>query len=83
MEAGYGRFNFNSKEYSAHRVSWIIHNGKIPADMCILHTCDNPPCVNPKHLWLGTLKENSQDMVRKGRATPKRGNNKSWKYAII
>ena len=50
-----------------HRVSWKLHFGPIPDSMCILHSCDNPKCVNPKHLFLGTRKDNSKDMIKKGR----------------
>lgn len=52
---------------NTHRVSWEIHYGSIPKGMCVLHSCDNPPCVRPDHLFLGTLKDNSQDMLKKGR----------------
>ncbi len=55
------------KMLRVHRVSWIIHKGPIPAGLCVLHKCDNPPCVNPDHLFLGTLKDNTQDMLRKNR----------------
>ena len=68
---GYGHFGDGEwfcREKQAHRISYTLMNGRIGPDMCVLHTCDNPRCVNPYHLRLGTAAENVRDMVRKGRA---------------
>ncbi len=64
---GYGKISFNKKDQVAHRVSWQLKNGDIPTGMSVLHKCDNPPCVNPDHLFLGTQRDNVLDMVRKKR----------------
>ncbi len=64
---GYGSFSINGKTYLAHRISFIISQGEIPEGLCVLHHCDNRCCVNPSHLFLGTIKDNVQDMIIKGR----------------
>ena len=65
--AGYGVFQFRGKACGAHRMSFFFTYGEIPKGMCVCHKCDNPPCVNPSHLFLGTYKDNAIDMVKKGR----------------
>jgi len=66
----YGTINIGGRagrNHYAHRVSWEIANGSILEGLCVLHRCDNPPCVNPAHLFLGTKKDNTRDMIVKGR----------------
>ena len=63
---GYGRVNFEGKVRGAHRVAYFLHYGHWPMPCC-LHTCDTPACVNPKHLFEGTIQDNSRDCVAKGR----------------
>lgn len=64
---GYGQLTNRQQHYEAHRVSFVFRNGSIPSGMHILHYCDNPACVNPDHLHLGTHQQNMADMVSKGR----------------
>lgn len=62
-KCGYGKFNHTV----AHRAAWELANGPIPKGMYVCHRCDNPPCVNTDHLFLGTQQDNMSDMVSKGR----------------
>lgn len=65
---GYGRtYLANKKRCAAHRLAWILSVGPIPEGLFVLHKCDNPKCCGVDHLFLGTLQENSDDMMRKGR----------------
>ena len=74
---GYGQIRIWGKNLVAHRVSWIIHNGPIPDGVCVLHQCDNPPCTNPRHLFLGTKVDNNSDRDAKGRT------NKCWVGGVL
>lgn len=65
---GYGHMGHGrDMQLASHRVAWAVTHGPIPDGLCVLHRCDNPPCCNPAHLFLGTKKENTHDMVGKGR----------------
>lgn len=64
---GYGYFHFAGRTVGAHRASYEHFYGPIPEGKIVLHLCDNPPCVNPLHLSVGTVHENNTDMTRKGR----------------
>jgi hypothetical protein len=70
----YGGVKIRGKMYGAHRVSYFIHNGRDPGNFHVLHRCDNPPCTNPEHLWLGTHADNMSDCYRKGRGAVGEGN---------
>lgn len=64
---GYGRFFLNGRMTGAHRVAYQFVRGPIPPRLMVCHRCDNPACCNPDHLWLGTARENTRDMIAKGR----------------
>jgi hypothetical protein len=65
---GYGRSVYCGKRWQAHRLAWHLLVGAIPEKKYVLHKCDNPPCCNPAHLWLGTQEDNMKDCSRKNRA---------------
>lgn len=72
---GYGRLRRHrlQRHVSVHRLSWELTFGAIPDGLCVLHRCDNRRCYNPEHLFLGTHKDNVQDMLQKGRSNNARG----------
>lgn len=81
---GYGCMKILGKSVRAHRLSYFIHNGVYDTDLCILHKCDNPLCVNPDHLFIGTQQDNVKDMHDKKRhkiLNPKKGENQ-WKSKL-
>lgn len=64
---GYAGIEYKGKNLLIHRASWLIHNGSLPQNLCVLHKCDNRICSNPNHLFLGTQEDNIRDMVLKKR----------------
>lgn len=64
---GYGALCFHGKKIYAHRYAWQKIKDNIPEGLCVLHKCDNPKCVNIGHLFLGTMRDNTRDMIAKGR----------------
>lgn len=65
--SGYGATRFHGKQVGAHVAAYMERNGAVPGGMCVMHSCDNPLCVNPGHLSVGTTGDNMRDRTRKGR----------------
>lgn len=80
---GYGAFKFEGKTQDAHRVSWKIHFGEIPNSLHVCHKCDNPSCVNPEHLFLGTPRDNVKDCIQKGRFKYPEGDEFKFKHGNL
>lgn len=78
---GYGRYPVNRQWKGAHRVAYELYKGPIPEGLLVRHKCDNPLCINPEHLELGTNKDNVWDMYLRGRGPDKSGeNNPNYKH---
>lgn len=77
---GYGRLKIDGHFVGAHRISYEIHFGEFSKNLCVLHRCDNPSCVNPDHLFLGSHEDNMKDMAKKGRG--KSGRYSGQKHAV-
>lgn len=76
---GYGRIAFKGTQHQAHRISYQLFKGDFDKSLFVCHTCDVRNCVNPKHLFLGTNKDNMMDMVKKGR---NRNPRSEWTHCI-
>lgn len=82
QENGYGQIRIGDRAVGTHRVAWAAANGSIPEGLYVLHKCDNPPCCNPEHLWVGTQADNLRDMREKGRGTAGRHGLPKGVYAV-
>lgn len=69
----WGGEHYSTTWAKAHRVSWEVHNGPIPEGGNVLHHCDNPPCCNPAHLYIGTRADNARDRTERGRGADRQG----------
>jgi len=79
---GYGRLRHNGKKILAHRLSYLFNIGEIPDGALVLHKCDNPKCVNPEHLYLGTSKDNATDMAKRNRQWLQRAKSQKLTFSI-
>ena len=84
LDRGYGQCKIKKQTKKAHRISWETFREKIPKGKCVLHHCDNPKCINPNHLYIGTHQDNMDDMVQRGRQrnSPTPNNNFGGKKVI-
>lgn len=73
FRSGYGMIGIENQARRANRIAWQLTHGEIQPGLLVCHHCDNPPCVNPTHLFLGTAQDNTNDMMRKGRISTPRG----------
>lgn len=80
---GYGEFFFCGRRFPAHRASYQINVGRVDGGLLVCHKCDNKSCVRPSHLFLGTAKDNSRDMIKKGRGKNQfKPGEKHWKAKL-
>ncbi len=77
---GYGRIERVGRVFRAHRAAYELAYGPIPDGLQVCHTCDNPPCIRPDHLFLGTSRDNWQDSIDKGRRTLPQRNVHAWRF---
>lgn len=66
-DSGYGHVTYHQRQWKASRLAWALAKGPVPEGLWVLHKCDNPPCCNPGHLYLGTLDDNTRDMMTRRR----------------
>ena len=81
--SGYGSFQIRGRNWLPHRFSWIFHNGEVNSELFVCHHCDNKLCVNPKHLFIGTQRDNMLDMLDKGRGVVGMNFNQGEKHGTI